>query len=447
MKHLTILKSAINLLVFFLVVSCSANHEELPTLTPALELTRTPQPESLAAVRNTETVQPTKQVPTPTATALEEMKTQEIILWHGLDNRGSLALDEIIRGYKLKNPDLRVQAMYVPYDDLLERYVQEVESGNGPDLLLGAGEWGTILYDRGVISAIPVQIIPELELDINPSAYKAIMYENIPIALPYAIDGIVMVRNTAIIPSAPETFEELVILSQDASKGRIIGAYLERGDLFAYGQLTACGGQMIFPNGYPGFNNSSGLCWFNLLEMFETAGPISFNSDDDLVRFKAGNIGLIFVGTWQLPGLQESLGDNIRIDPWPAYGESHLSGYVWTENIYISSLAERLEFDNALKFSQYFLSPEGQAAFAELGIIPATLYRDVRDPLVLQAVAALIDGTPYPVSPKFESYLEPMHEALLAVFEQGIAPSIALQAAEDKITNAIDDFSDEDRDF
>lgn len=372
---------------------------------------------------------------------------QEIVLWHGLGDQGSLALGEIVANFQKENPQIQVNVNYIPYDDLQDHYINAVADGVGPDLLLGAGEWGPMLYDLGAVTTIPQEVLEELQLEITPPALKAVHYKESIIAMPFSLEGVVMFRNIAILPHAAKTFEELVASSQKVTKGRTIGAYLERGDNFAYAQITACKGMLIFPNGYPAFNDSSGLCWLNLLSLFEAAGPVSFNSDDDLNRFKAGHVGLIFAGTWNLGNLQEALGDNLVIDPWPAFGDSHLSGYVWTENIYLSANLTAEAYTRTLSFAEYFLSPEAQSVLAEIGIIPATLYRDVKEELIFQAVASMMKGTPYPVIPEMAFYEEPMHEVLLAVFEQNIAPSIALQQADDEITNLVEDFNDKEEDF
>ncbi len=447
LKYKHIQNILVSSLIMFMEFSCSGNNRQVSFISPTAEMTTTSQTDYMMKIEETVSIESTREItPTLTITA-SRIPVQELVLWHGLDDRGILALGEIMKNFQRENPDIHIQAVYVPYDDLLERYIQAVDSDSVPDLLLGAGEWGTMLYNLNAIAAIPKEILRELRFDINPSAYSAVVYEDTPIALPYSLHGIVMFRNSSILSNAPETFEELVISSQKVTKGRIVGAYLERGDLFAYGQLTACGGALMFPNGYPAFNNSSGLCWLNLLSMFETAGPVSFNSDDDLNRFKAGNVGLIFAGTWHLSALQDSLGDDVVIDLWPEFGDFHLSGYVWTENIYLSANLTEEAYYRALAFSQFFLSPESQAVFAEIGIIPATLYRDVKEQIILQAVAALTKGTQYPLSPEMELYIKPMHEALLAVFEENIAPSIVLETAEDRIMDLIDDFSEAGEEF
>ena len=437
-----VLRVGITFLILTLGISCSANSDAPQESIPTSEQKDPTQPAPSLESEIIPTIQASPDEDLNFLNPTKDFQFQDLVIWHGLDSKGTEAIGEIVNNFRRANPGFEIQTMYFPYDDLMDRFIQAAESGKGPDLLLGAGEWGATLYNEGVIKEIPEIVIRDLPLDINPPALSAIQYEDISIALPYSIHGVVMYRNKAIIPDAPKTFQELVISSQNVTKGRVIGAFLERGDLFAYAQLTACSGELVFPNGYPAFNNDSGLCWINLLEMFENAGPVSFNSDDDLDRFRAGNTGIIFAGTWQLPGLVESIGENLSVDPWPGYGDSHLSGYVWTENIYINSSLDEEEFDRALLFSQYFLSPEGQSILAEFRIIPATLYRDVRQPVILQTIAALMEGTPYPLTPIFMYYNEPMHEALINVFERGTAPSIALEQAEEEIIRIIDDFSE-----
>lgn len=424
----------------FFASACSADDGQLLSSSQT-----TTKPTTQSVIRGEEVESETvedAQLVLPTVTDIRSNSPiQEIVLWHGLDDMGTLALGEIVANYRQINPQIHVRLEYIPYDDLKQSYIQAVDSGSGPDLLLGAGEWSVMLYNLGLVAAISEEILDELQLDINPPAFKAVIYDNKPIALPYSLDGIVMFRNTAIMPNAPQNFDELVAFSQEVTKGRIIGAYLERGDIFAFAQLTACQGELLSPDGYPAFNNSSGQCWLDLLNSFEAAGPVSFNSDDDLNRFKAGTVGLIFAGTWNLPALHESLGDDLVIDPWPEFGSSHLSGYVWTENIYLNPNLTEDEFNHNLAFARYFLSPDGQAVFAKIGKIPATLYRDVQERMIFQAVAAFTKGIHYPIIPEMELYSESMHKALLAVFEENVAPSTALETAEKEILELIDGYN------
>jgi arabinogalactan oligomer/maltooligosaccharide transport system substrate-binding protein len=429
--------SLLSFLLIFLMSSCNGEQETHVDIPPT---------SSSIVPTKTEIIIPQDRVnPTMTTAADFQVTTEpalttvvhDVIVWHGLDDQGALALKHIADNYQETRPQVQILLDYVPFDDLKERFLRDTEAGKGPDILLGAGEWGPSLYDKDMLMPLPEILMTEIRENLSPPALRAAYYYDIAMTLPFSIYGIVMYRNTSIMPEAPETFEELVTYAQRITKGRTIGAYLERGDLYAFSQLTACQGKLMFSNGYPAFNNPSGLCWLNLLNLYEVAGPVSFNTDDDLNRFLDGTIGVIFAGTWNLPEIQTALGEYLAIDPWPKYGESHLSGYVWTENVYFNGNLEGEDLDQSLGFARYLLSPEGQAVLTHTGRIPATLYRDVKDRITFQAVAALKDGTHYPVIPEMELYRSPMHRALLDIFYNDGIPTNVLKEAEEVILSLI----------
>jgi maltose-binding protein MalE len=436
-----------SLLLFIYASACSTDFNRTSSPTPTGELDASPQAAPSLTIEPAQPEASEGETLSLDSESEGDPTTQEIVIWHGLDDQETLALGQIVANFLHEHPGIQVSLTYIPFDDLQGRFLKAVANGTGPDIMLGAGEWGPQLYDLDAVASIPKVILDELSLELTPAARQAVDYQDTLIAIPYVIEGIVLFRNAAILPIPSQTFEEMVASSQKVTKAGTVGAYLERGDNFASAQLTACNGILLFPNGFPAFNNAAGLCWLNLLSLFEAAGPVSFNSDDDLNRFKTGNVGLIFAGTWHIAALQDAIGDNLVIDSWPAFGDSHLSGYVWTENIYLNSNLTEERFGNALVFTKHFLNPQGQSIFAEIGKIPATLYRDVREPLIFQAMAALVRGTPYPVLPEMEVYRGPLHEALVAVFEGNLAPSEALQRAEDEITAKIEEFTDKGEDF
>jgi arabinogalactan oligomer/maltooligosaccharide transport system substrate-binding protein len=437
----------LSLIVF--LNACAVSKQGTPSKTqfqePSEPLSEAQPNEEIAALGN-ETQIPTLLDPEATHTATINPSVV-ITVWHGLNDTQVLALNEIIKNFLVVNPGIQVDLVYNPYDDLLVRFINAVNTGLDSSILLGGGEWGPSLYDAGVIADLTGEFPMGLQMEISPPALEAVAYRDALVGLPYALSGVVMVRNTALIPEAPKTFEDLIRLSQDSTKGRVVGAYLERGDLFAFPQLAACGGLLNYPNGYPAFNNAVGICWFDLLKSFEVAGPVSFNTDDDKDRFLDGKVGLIFEGTWNLTLFSEVLGENLAIDAWPAIYGNNLSGYVWTDNIYLNANLTDENKDGALAFSEFLLSPESQSVFAEIGQIPATLYRDVRERLIFQSAAALSHGVPFPVIPEMDIYWEPMHEALVAVLENDVDPNIALQTALDEITENVETFKDKEVDF
>jgi len=373
-------------------------------------------------------IQPTQVLTEPSPNLSETI----ITIWHGLEEEGLLTFREIILAFQRQESGIQINLVYSPYDDLLDQYLSAVETGEGPDLVLGAGEWGHILYDHAAAGDVSNFVSSRLKSEINPPALAMVTYPDLMVGLPLNIKGVVMYRNTSILPEAPESVDDLIMKAREVTTPEVLGAYLDRGSLNSFSQLTACGGSLMYLNGYPAFNNQAGVCWLDLLESYSEAGAVAFNSEDDLNRFNNGTVGTIIEGTWNLGMLSDSLGDNLMIDPWPDFNNSHLSGYVWSENIITPNLP--IERTKAAKiFSQFLLSHQAQVILSQHGYIPAITNLEVDDPAISQAIVALSRGTPYPGQPEIELYFKPLFEAFEAVFKRGVDAAEALQSAADQI--------------
>jgi ABC-type glycerol-3-phosphate transport system substrate-binding protein len=200
------------------------------------------------------------------------------------------------------------------------------------------------------------------------------------------------------------------------------------------------GGNLMTPEGLPAFNDENGLTWVNLLQAYSEAGPAEFFTDNDLTLFNEGHAGMIIDGTWNRSVLAEAIGaQNLAVDPWPIYGGGTLSGFVQAESIYLSPRALEEEYSASLKFLQYFLLPQSQAAVAEVGLIPALSGSPVNlaasqvqisDRLTAQSMLARRCTTTHHPS---DIYSTQMDIALKSIFEGGVPPNEALQRAEEAI--------------
>jgi maltose-binding protein MalE len=381
--------------------------------------------------------QPTKPPAAPPAPTLKGT----VSLWHAWKESEIASLNEVIAAFQAEYPDVKFDILYVPFDDLRGKYETAASTGGGPALLIGAADWGPAFYDAGLVADLTPYLTPDFLATINEAALGAVQYKGALIGLPQTIKGVVMYRNKAIIPQAPKTWEELVAAAKAATQGDVIGANLEYGFFFSAAHLHGIGGKLMEPNGDPAFNNEKGVEWVNLLVSFKEAGPTEYYTDNDVNLFKAGKVGIIIDGTWNLGGLAEAIGaDNLAVDPWPAYKDGHLSGYVQTENIYLNANVTGDDQKAALAFIQFFLSPKAQALLADptkAAHIPAIKGVEVADPLLKQAVEAFALGTAFPVIPEMGAYWGPMDTALKSVFDEGADPAAALQQAYDSIVAKI----------
>ncbi len=396
----------------------------------------TPTPTPPRAQPTQPPAQPTEP-PAPPAPTLKGT----VSLWHAWKESEIASLNEVIAAFQAEYPDVKFDILYVPFDDLRGKYETAASTGGGPALLIGAADWGPAFYDAGLVADLTPYLTPDFLATINEAALGAVQYKGALIGLPQTIKGVVMYRNKAIIPQAPKTWEELVAAAKAATQGDVVGADLEYGFFFSAAHLHGIGGKLMEPNGDPAFNNEKGVEWVNLLVSFKDAGPTEYYTDNDVNLFKAGKVGIIIDGTWNLGGLAEAIGaDNLAIDPWPAYKDGHLSGYVQTENIYLNANVTGDDQKAALAFLQFFLSPKAQALLADptkAAHIPAIKGVEVADPRLKQAVEAFALGTAFPVIPEMGAYWGPMDTALKSVFDEGADPAAALQQAYDSIVAKI----------
>lgn len=383
----------------------------------------------------TDTPQPTE---TPAPTPTEDVLPKTVRIWHAWDEPYIPALVEIITNFQENNPNIYFDVLYIPRENLLARYMEETRAGGGPSLLFGPAEWGPLLYDQGLIDDLATKFPSDFFTRFNPAALGQMRVDQATIGLPYQIQGVVLMRNQAIIPEAPDSFGDLVNLAKSFTQGETIGAILERSFFFSGGHLEGIGGRIMDDKGEPLFNDSKGIEWVNMLIDFESVGPTSLLSDSDLDLFLENRVGIIVEGTWSIDLITEAIGaENLVIDIWPSYANGFLSGFVQGEDVFLSTQVNEESVEAALMFMEYLSSTESQTILANSGMIPAItdiqLVGDITQRRLTQIIKALEGGVAYPVLPEIDLYNGPLDLALRSVFELGTDPETALEAAEQTI--------------
>jgi len=236
------------------------------------------------------------------------------------------AMNEVIAAYQAKNPNVKFDVLYVPFDDLRGKFETAAATGRGPTVLIVPADWGPALYDSELVADISAMTSEGFLRTINPAAPGAVKYKDKLIGLPETIKGVIMFRNKALWKDAPKTVNDIITGSRLVTAGDIVGADLERGFFFCAVHLNGVGGQLMDAQGNPMFNDAKGVEWLNLLKSFSEAGPTEYNTDNDVNLIKAGKVAIVIDGTWNTTGLADAIGaDNLVIDPWPTYGDGHRS--------------------------------------------------------------------------------------------------------------------------
>jgi maltose-binding protein MalE len=358
-----------------------------------------------------------------------------VTIWHSWGPNEVEALWTIIGSFQQTYPNVGFDLVYVPSDDLHDKFVSETYLGKGPSLLLAPAEWGPDFAKSSLLVDFTPYVNPDFLATLNQAALGTGRYQGALISLPHALRGVLMYRNQSIIAQPAATFDQLVALSQTVSRIGAVGAALDRGIYFSGADLEGVGGKMMDENGNPAFNNASGVQWLDLLKSFDQLGVTTFNSNRDRQLFEQNKAGIIFETSGNMNALRQAIGaDNLVIDPWPTYGAGHLAGYVLADSVYLNANLAGDDLSSALAFTGYFLAPEVQAVLAEVGHIPSGLNVTVRDRLIQQAMTAIANGVTFPINPEAKVYWSVLESGLLDVFSGRVDPATALQNAFDVIS-------------
>jgi ABC-type glycerol-3-phosphate transport system substrate-binding protein len=230
---------------------------------------------------------------------------------------------------------------------------------------------------------------------------------------------------------------ELDSLSHQVTHGGVVGSYLERGSYFSAANIIGLGGKLMDEDGSPKFNDSFGLAWLSLLQDYDHAGAVTFNTNRDLDMFKRGRVGIIIDGSWNTSFLADIIGqNNLAIDPWPPYNNGNLTGWVQADSVFLNTNTTGDDRFAALAFIGYLLDPNVQLRLAEVGHIPSVTTTLPRDPLIRQAMEAFSHGIAYPITVDqrlLTLYWNELDKVIQKVFMNGVRPADALKAASDNL--------------
>lgn len=356
-----------------------------------------------------------------------------LTVWHSMkDSEIEAMTGTIIPAFQESYPNVQIELLFTPDADLRAKFENAAATGSGPDILVGHDDWGPAMYDALLVADVS-DVLAEYGDNINTAAIAEGTYAGVQVGVPYSLKGVVMYRNTDIMPEAATDAADLIAKAESANAGDIYGFVGETGPFFAMGHL-AYTGDLMTPEGDPKLNSDAGVAWLEMLKTFDTVGPTSHDDDNDVNLFKQGNAGVIIDGSWNL-GAFTDLGDVVVIDPWP----EGMSGFVQSSYIFLNANTTGDQAEAAKAFMGFLLTADAQSAFyeADPAFIPANSQVEVTDPMRLQAMDAFAGGVGFVTIAEMGAYWGPVGNAILAARVDGVDPAEALQTADDAITASI----------
>jgi maltose-binding protein MalE len=375
------------------------------------------------------TAEPPSLTPSPPALA------GTITVWLDWGSNEIEALRDLVETFQIDHPEVSFRLTYFQTDELLTRFQEAVPQGSGPSLLFGPDVWGPVLFDAGLIQDVTGLLAPGVRAGIHPLALEQVAYRGAMLGAPLELQGVVLYVNRSRMAEPAQTVDDLIPPDDLAARALGTQGALDYGLLYSVSNLETCGGEVLRPTGDPGFGGQPGVCWIGLMAHLARAGPVTFNSDDDLELFEAGRAAWMMEGTWALQRLALAIGpENLAIDPWPLYEVTGtpMAGFVRTENIYLAAGLSPQDREASWEFMRFLLSTGAQEILAAphgAAHLPTAVGIYLSDPRMAQAMAAVLQGVSYPISPEAALAAQPLERAIFAVLRQGTAPDFSIRRA------------------
>jgi len=365
-----------------------------------------------------------------------------VSVWTAWEAQEVAALSDLLVAFREQHPRVQVRLSFYRPAELLEAYRAAASTGQGPTILIGPSAWGPSLLRDGLIEDVSLRLLSEQRETISELIWSQATSGGETLGLPVRLRGVVLYRNRTLAQRPAASLEDLLAEAAIVSTRYASEPVFDLGFEFSGAQLTACGGTLLRAGGGLAFDQATGLCWLDLLSRFRQVGKPVFRSAADRVTFAAGHSPWLIDTTDALPEIAQALGaDNVSIDPWPVTQDGlQLSGYVWTDNVYLASRIAPADMDANWALASLLLGAEEQARHARTAgswFLPVLASVPPTEPLAAQAQDVLLTNTAMPLASNLEVYVVPLERAVNSVVGQAGDPVEALRRATEIIYNTL----------
>lgn len=224
-------------------------------------------------------------------------------------------------------------------------FIQQVPTGKGPDITMGAHDWAGELSTNGVVAPLE---LGDSAADYLPIAIDAATYDGSVYLLPYAVENIAVLRNTALVPEAPANFDDMIAKGKAAGLAQpfVVEQGAEGNPYHLYPFQTAFGAPVFGTNdkGYDAadlqIGNAGGDQFATWLGSQGKNGTGVFNTDidGDIAKqaFLDGTAAFWLTGPWNV-GAAVDAGIDVAIDTVPSPTADVASPFAGVKGFYLSS--------------------------------------------------------------------------------------------------------------
>ncbi|WP_101848421.1 sugar ABC transporter substrate-binding protein [Zhihengliuella sp. ISTPL4] len=325
-------------------------------------------------------------------------------------------------------------------DDMKDDFIQQVPTGKGPDVVMGAHDWLGELSTNGVVA--PIELGDSSE-DYLPVALQAATYEGTVYMLPYAVENIAVLRNADLVPEPATSFDDMV------SKGTFVVEQGAEGNPYHLYPFQTAFGAPVFGTDDSGsydptdlqLGSEGGFAFADWLGVQGAAGTLNTDIDGEIAKqqFLDGTAAFWLTGPWNVGAATEA-GINVEIDPIPSPTGETASPFAGVKGFFVSAESKNKVAANDFLVN-YLGTEDVQLELFKAGnVLPAlTAAADTAasDPIIAGFQAVGADAVPMPAIPAMGAVWQFWGVAEAAIIN-GEDPQATWQKLVDDVTAAIE---------
>ncbi|MBE7435224.1 MAG: extracellular solute-binding protein [Anaerolineales bacterium] len=307
----------------------------------------------------------------------------EVTFWHayGTGSAEEIALTNLLEQAKTDLPNITINVLQVPFNDIFTKYDTDVAAGGGPDMFIAPNDNLGGQARAGTIADITALADGKLG-DYSDLSKGGMMYDGKLYGIPESLKAVVFWYNKDMLAEPPATTDDLKELMEGGTPVAIsFGCYHH------WGFFGSFGGQ-IFDDQFnfvaADANQAKvadAMSYLNDLYQVSVENGWPRNDSDGLAPFTEGTVAAITNGNWAMGDYRNALGDKLGVAPIPAGPGGASNPLLGVDGWYFNPNSENQEA--ALEVALYLTNKAAQEAMMnEAGHVPANTTVEVTDPLI-----------------------------------------------------------------
>ncbi|MBI2758251.1 MAG: extracellular solute-binding protein [Chloroflexi bacterium] len=357
----------------------------------------------------------------PAATVAPTAAPVEITLWHayGTGSAEETALNKILAQAAIDMPNVKINVLQVPFNDIYNKYRTDVAAGAGPDLFVAPNDSLGDDARNGLLADITDLAAGKLG-DFSKLSIEGMTVDGKLYGIPESLKAVAFWYNKDLLATPPATTEELKKLMEAGTPISIsYGCYHD------FGFFGAFGGKIFDENwkviADQGTGVTDAMTYLNGLYQISKKNGLPKNDSDGLAPFTEGKTAAITNGNWAMGDYRKALGDKLGVAPLPAGPAGPATPFLGVDGFYFNPNSQNK--DAALQVALYLNNKNSQTIMMkEAGHVPANTTVEVTDPLIKSLQAAFANGYIRPQVPQLGLYWSNFCGDS-DVYEKGVAPA------------------------